>query len=490
MRTPYNKAGWNPTKASRFTDNGYVLVVQDTRGRFASAGDDSIFFTDGVGPNKDGYDTIEWIVGQAWSDGNVGMRGASAPGLTSYYATAAAHPALKCAVVGVAASSLYHDAAYPGGVYRMRMVTQWATKHGMASMLPLLAAHPRYDELWARADLPRHAAGANASIYHWGGWYDCMSRGTIRAFQALQERGGEGARGRQVLVIGPWSHGDHKPNQGELVYPLNSRDVDLGREWSAWFDSRLKGIPTRIDSVPAVRYYLMGDTEDSTAPGNLWRSADTWPPADVEPVSYYLQPGGGLALEPPDAESSSAGYDYDPRDPAPTKGGLNLFGLRGPHDQRGIESRPDVLTYTTPPLEEPVAVAGNVVVRLWASSSAPDTDFMARLCDVYPDGRSMLLLDGAVRGRYRNSLEVAERLPPGEAVELDVDLWDTAVVFDAGHRIRVDVSSSNSPRFRPNLNTWESSASDTVGIVAANTIYHDAAHPSAIIMPVIPARGP
>ena len=229
MRTPYNKAGWNPTKASRFTDNGYVLVVQDTRGRFASAGDDSIFFTDGVGPNKDGYDTIEWIVGQAWSDGNVGMRGASAPGLTSYYATAAAHPALKCAVVGVAASSLYHDAAYPGGVYRMRMVTQWATKHGMASMLPLLAAHPRYDELWARADLPRHAAGANASIYHWGGWYDCMSRGTIRAFQALQERGGEGARGTEVaqgVLVAQLLDGLHAGAQVEVggVGRLSARD--------------------------------------------------------------------------------------------------------------------------------------------------------------------------------------------------------------------------------------------------------------------------
>ena len=492
MRTPYNKsARWAPRMARLYNAHGYAFVVQDTRGRFASMGEDSLFLTDGVGPNEDGYDTIEWIVRQPWSNGSVGMVGESATGITSYLAAATGHPALKCAQVGYAVASLYDDLTYPGGVYRQGAADSWVSEKEGAEALALVYAHPMYDASWERVDLTRHAQDAHAAIYHWGGWFDAANRGTISAFQCLQERGGEGARGHQMLVMGPWSHGDIGRAQGELVFPPNHAAVNPQEETIAWFDLSLKGIPNALSNVPPVRYYLMGDVSDSTAPGNRWMSSSSWPPSEMRPVAYYLSAGGLLATQPPTTRNPPTSYPYDPKNPVPTRGGSNLprEGTRGPYDQREIERRPDVLTFSTPPLEEPVAVAGNVRVRLWASSSARDTDFMAKLCDVYPDGRSMLILDGAISARHRQSCSREDFLVPGQVYEFEIDLWNTALVFNRGHRIRVEVTSSNAPRYYPNPNTATPFHSDSVGVIATNSIYHNAAHPSALILPVIPWEG-
>jgi len=491
MRTTYNKdakaAGIKLAQAmgKPFVDDGYAFVAQDTRGRFASAGVDSIFLTDGVGPNQDGYDTIEWIVNQPWSNDSVGMLGMSALGITGYMAAASGHPALTCAVITAAGSNLYGDIFYPGGVYRQSMSDGWVTAQNRTAFLPFLYAHPDYDEVWRRVDLTARPESAHAAIYHWGGWFDCMSQGQTDAFRTLQERGGEGARGRQMLVMGPWSHGGVGPKQGELTYPSNGTAVNPAAETKAWFDRYLKGRPSAVDTLPAVRYYLMGDVSDSTAPGNVWMSAPTWPPPGMTPASYYLRADGLLATSAPGGEAPQS-YRYDPRDPVPTKGGLNLFPPIGPADLRLNEARSDVLSFTTPPLERPVAIAGKVRVRLFASSSARDTDFMALLTDVYPDGRSMLVLDGAIRARHRVSMSRGDFLEPGEVYEFDINLWDTALVFNRGHRIRVDITSSNAPRFQPNPNTATPFRADGVGVVATNTIYHDREHPSALILPVIP----
>jgi uncharacterized protein len=483
-RSTYNKNGFR-RRANAFARRGYAFVAQDTRGRFASEGRDSAFLTDGMGPNRDGYDTIEWITRQEWCDGNVGMLGGSALGITSYLAAATGHPALKAAVVMVAAGNLYHDALYPGGVYRKAMVDGWVKKHGSTHMLPFVRAHAVRDSTWDHTDLTVHAPRSPTSIYHWGGWFDCFMKGTIGAFQSLQERGGEGARGRQVLVVGPWAHGRAKAEQGELVFPGDVAGPDVKRERYAWFDSRLKGELTSADSLPVVRYFLMGDVDDSTTPGNVWMSSSTWPPPESVPTPYYLGGDSALTIEPPAERESPDAYDYDPRNPSPTRGGQNLRLEKGPYDQRMIEARPDVLTFTTAPLESPVAIAGPVRVRLFASSSAKDTDFMARLCDVYPDGRSMLLVDGAIRGRFRKSFAREEFLTPGRVYEFEIDLWHMANVFNRGHRIRVSITSSNAPKFQPNPNTATPFLADTIGVTARNTIYHDREHPSAIILPVM-----
>ena len=491
MRTTYNKDASNKgirfsdAMAKPFVDAGYAFVVQDTRGRFTSEGVDSIFLTDGDGPLKDGYDTVEWIVQQSWSNGDVGIMGMSALGITSYMAAASGHPALKAAFVTASASNLYDDVFYPGGVYRQHMGDRWITGQGRAEFLPFIYAHASYDSVWQRVDLPRLAPQSHTAIYQWGGWFDCMSQGQTDAFSALQERGGDGARGNQMLLMGAWSHSGTSQTQGELRFPTTTNDASPFHEVVPWFDSKLKGAATMLDTMPPVRYYLMGDVDDSLSFGNVWMSADLWPPSGVSDLALYLRRDSSLAPMPPVAASASATYEYDPADPVPTLGGLNLYKPVGPADLRPVESRPDVLTFSTEPLQEPLAVAGKVRMKLFASSDCPDTDFMALLTDVYPDGRSMLIVDGAIRARYRESKSDPEYMAPGEVYEFDINLWDTAIVFNRGHRIRVDITSSNSPRFMPNPNTATAFHTDTVGVVATNTIRFDAAHPSALILPVL-----
>ena len=230
-------------------------------------------------------------------------------------------------------------------------------------------------------------------------------------------------------------------------------------------------------------YYVMGDPLDPKAPGNLWRTADSWPPPATE-TPYYLRDGGRLLPDAPSAGESPQIYAYDPKDPVPTRGGANVYLPAGPMDQRCVEDRPDVLLFTTPVLEEPLEVTGRVKVLLWASSSAVDTDFTAKLTDVYPDGRSLLLLDGILRARHRETMEREDFMEPGRIYRFEIDLWSTSIIFNKGHHIRVAISSSNFPRFDANPNTGAQSWDEKNPIVAKNTIYHDAEHPSHILLPV------
>jgi uncharacterized protein len=275
--------------------------------------------------------------------------------------------------------------------------------------------------------------------------------------------------------MGPWAHGAVE----EVKYPNAAPDP---KEPMRWFDYWLKGVGNGIMDEPPVRYYVMGDTTDPKAPGNEWRTSTVWPvPAKL--TSFFLQTGGGLSEQI--ANSSRSTYQYDPKNPVPTIGGQLLFGKKGPMDQRPIGERKDVLKFQTAPLAAPVEVTGRVTVELWAESDCPDTDWMAKLVDVYPDGTERLVLDSALRARFREGFDKEVLMKKGEVYKFKIDLWSTSLVFNKGHRIAVHVSSSNDPRFDPNPNTGKPMRADGETRVATNTIHHSRAYPSRILLPIV-----
>jgi uncharacterized protein len=326
---------------------------------------------------------------------------------------------------------------------------------------------------------------------HVGGWFDLLSQGTIDAFTKLQGEGGEGARGRQHLVIGPWTHYGNftfDRKEGELRFPSNAGYPTGAPTRFQWLSFWLTGQPQTPAGEPAVRYYVMGDVTDPQAPGNTWRTADRWPPPS-QPRRLYFTADVGLEPQPP-AAATTRSYDDDPAHPVPTIGG-QVYDFSsvpaGPRDQRPVEGRPDVLLFSTPPLTEPLEVTGRLSVRLYAASSARDTDFTAKLTDVYPDGRSMLVADSIVRARHRLSLTEDAPITPGERTAYDIDLWSTSIVFNRGHRIRVAISSSNAPRFEPNPNTWPDQ--DVTPVVAHQTITLGGPEASHIVLPEVIGSG-
>jgi hypothetical protein len=486
VRTPYgkNKEPLIELIAIYLTGQGYAVVIQDTRGRFDSKGADSLFLDDGWGEQRrDGYDTVEWIAEQSWSNGKVGTWGASAFGITQYMMAGSAPPHLVCQFVAVAATNLYSQAAYPGGVLLKNLVEEWITGQGSQYLIPFVIANSNYNATWERLNLESRFHVVNVPIYHLGGWHDIFIEGTINGFVGLQHGGAVGARGKQKLLVGPWTHGNWREyKQGELVFPPNSTFNDLN-EALRWFDYWLRGKDTKIMSEPPVRYYVMGAVDETGAPGNEWRNAADWPPP-AQPTPFYFHTNGDLATEKSTTTNAFVSYQYDPKNPVPTKGGRNLLIDAGPYDQRSTESREDVLVFTTPVLAQPVEVIGKITVNLWVSSSAKDTDFIAKLTDVYPDGRSMLVGDGALRARHRYSLRQENFMTPDSVYECEIDLWSTAIVFNQGHRIRVAISSSNAPRFDPNPNTGRPLRADSVTVVATNTIHLDANYPSHVVLPV------
>jgi uncharacterized protein len=477
VRTPYNKDAVRGM-VGNLTSVGYAVVVQDMRGRFASEGKHAIIFgNDGLGDHRDGHDTMNWVTGQKWSNGKILTWGGSAVGIVQNQAAPNAPDSLKGMAVQVAFSSYYHQAAYQGGVWRKALLEGWLRGTGMVEgNEETFKAHPYYDEFWKRIDAERFADKVNAPGVYSGGWYDIFLQGTINSFVTIQNEGGPGARGRNFLVIAPIAHGQFN----QLKYPANSMQAPVNLVapmdvFGAWLDGRQP-------SHKPVHYYVMGDPEVPGAPGNLWRSEDTWPPpADITP--FYLHADGSLGRHKP-VSNDTRSYKYDPANPVPTIGGQNLNLPKGPMDQRSIESRGDVLVFTTDVLTEPVEVTGRLYAKLYISSDCPDTDFTVKLTDVYPDGRSMLLTDGIRRASLRNTYEKPEFLESGKVYEVEVDLWSTSIIFNKGHRIRVAVSSSNSPRFEPNPNTGDPHPVDGKLRVANNTVHLSKDHPSHILLPL------
>jgi len=482
-RTPYDKNTDSTGSWPGWNDRGYVVVSQDCRGCYGSEDIFRLFYDDGWGENKDGYETALWILAQDWCNGKIGTIGGSARGITQNRLAGSVPPGLLCQNIGVASSNMYAQAIFQGGGFRKRLAEGWSSGQGAESrnyLETVVKAKPDYDdEYWGSMNFETRYDRVNWPIVNSGGWYDIFLQGTINNFVGIQHNGQPGADGKQKLIIGPYGHGR---GLGGFEWPAGSLPAAYNSS-TAWLDHWIKGTDTGVMDQPPVCYYVLGDVDDLSGPGNEWRFADDWPVPAAEIPFYFLE-DGTLSTALPTESNSSDTYVYDPDDPVPTLGGANLSGDKGPYDQRPVESRDDVILFTTPVLKDYVEITGKVLVHLYASSSAVDTDFTGKLCDVYPDGRSMLVCDGIIRARHRNSMRTDELMVPGTIYEFEIDLWETCIAFNAGHRIRVAVSSSNYNRFDTNPNTGEPFNQHTHTVPATNTFYHDAAHPSHILLRV------
>jgi putative CocE/NonD family hydrolase len=318
-----------------------------------------------------------------------------------------------------------------------------------------------------------------------GGWYDIFTQGTLQNFSAMRASASTPEARQSKLLIGPWSHSTYSSTVGDVDFGFASTlafinlQTDMTGLTQRWFDYWLKGIDNGVAQEPPIKIFVMGD--------NVWRDEQEWPLSRTRSTPFYLRRGGRLAAEPPGDELPDQ-YVYDPSDPTPTLGGSllmhALFGA-GAKDQRPIEVRADILSYATEPLTHDLEVIGPLVVKLWAASDAPDTDFVAQLVDVYPDGFAPIVADGIVRARYRNG-DRPELLQPGQPYQFTIDLWATAKVFKAGHRIRIDIASASFPRWDRNPNTGAVFGADAELRPVRQTILHYVAHPSHFVLPIVP----
>lgn len=522
-RTPYDK---NRTVdfCLKAAARGYVVVAQDVRGRYASEGDWYPFKYE----SQDGYDTVEWAAALPYSNGKVGMFGGSYVGATQYLAAIAKPPHLAGICPDVTASN-YHDGwAYQGGAFEQWFDESWTT--GLAEntisrreeldsdvvrwtpTLPLLSypvfetpsatglapyftdwlAHPNYDDYWKQWSIEDHYAQIQVPVFSMGAWYDIFLGGTLRNYARLKnEAGTEAARRGQRLMIYVGGHagGSTEKKVGAVDFgdklPFDLEEVTL-----RWYDSLLKGIVNGLDHEKSVKIFVMGK--------NNWREEDDWPLERAKATRYYLRSttpanglqGAGTLLPAAPAEEKPDQYVYDPNDAVPTIGGplccQPLPTGVGPQDQRSAEARGDVLVFSSPAFTQNTEVTGPISLDLYVSSSAVDTDFTGKVVDVWPNGFAQNLTEGILRLRYRNSPERPELGNPGEIYHITVDLWATSNVFLPGHKLRLEVSSSNFPRFDRNLNTGKDQARETHMIKATNVIYHDKSRPSALVLPILP----
>ena len=537
-RTPYNKTMpmvfAMTLDATRAAEAGYNVLIQDCRGRFASDGVWNCFIVEAA----DGYDSIEWAARQPWSSGSVGTYGASYMGATQWLAASQAPPSLKAMVPSITASD-YHDGwTYQGGAFSLFFNVSWTMAalapprlmrergdddvitgelgtvigsidrmrekmdHLPLSDFPMFRAgapyffdwlkHPGFDDYWRALSIEERHNRISVPALNIGGWYDVFQGGTLRNYGGMRAQGAtDAARSGQRLMVGPWNHAVPFQNLvGAVDFGLRSGpiSVDVDGAQLGFFDKWLKG-KNAADAAP-VRLFVMGINE--------WCDEKDWPLPGTEFRSYYLHSrgranttagDGALSPESPGSEPADH-FLYNPADPVPTVGGgLCCYpgALQGgAWDQQNLENRSDVLVYSSEPLAEDVEVIGPVRLELFASSSAPDTDFTAKLVDVHPEGYAQNLTDGIVRARYRASRERPALLTPGTVTAFTIDCWATSHVFRPGHRIRVEISSSNFPRFDRNLNTGEDQATGVRWQVAHQTIKHDGAAPSHIMLPVIP----
>jgi putative CocE/NonD family hydrolase len=347
--------------------------------------------------------------------------------------------------------------------------------------------HPSYDDYWAEEDCTRHFEKMNVPCFTVGSWFDFMCVGSAESFIGRQHKGGPNSRGKQQLLIGPWLHGGSKDTNkvGELTFPESAR-FDQDKHMVRWFDHYLKGVDNGAEKDPVVRYYVMGAAGEKGAPGNEWRTAPDWP-VPAPDVPYYLGEGAKLTTLPPAEQESETVFLADPRRPNEIPG----RAFPGARDARDFEKQAEVRTFTSEVLAQPVEWTGKVRAELYVHSTSRDTDFIVRLSDVYPDGRSVLLMDSIRRGRYRDGYEKEFPMALGKVYKVDFDIGWTSQVFNRGHRIRVTVASTGAPFYEPNPNTGEPLTLEPAlrTVVAKNTLYHDRRYPSRIIAPVRPAGG-
>jgi predicted acyl esterase len=485
QRTPYGKDAMfaSPAGAKKYTDAGYAYMVQDVRGKGRSDGFYQAFINDAF----DGYDTIEWMAKQSWCNGKIGITGASAMGYTTMLAATMRPPHLKAAFAIVTPSTRL-TGTYIGGAYKQKDSGDWSRGQGVPEeTIAFTAANYPASSYWDRTEIADQRKYISIPTYQYGGWYDIFNEGNVRNFMYLQHEGAVGARGNQKLEMGPFGHG---PLSGDMSYPNGGGigNAQGGTDSEVrWWDYWLKGIDNGIMEEPPVKIYMMaGARKGNASAKNRWMYFGDWPPAP-RAVNYYLHENGVLSTKAPAEAAASKAYAFDPAKPVQTIGGANLTFDRGPMDQRPIGKRPDYLKFETPVLDKDVVIAGPVSMDLWASTDGLDTDFMVKLVDVYPDGYEAIVLDSALRTRYRDGREPDQikMMTPGAPEKLTLDLWDTALTFEKGHKIAVHVTSSNYPRFDVNPNTGGNPGKDAKTRVARNTVFMDASKPSAIRLPVI-----
>ena len=478
IRTTYNKDSISIVGILGIL-RGWPVVIQDVRGRYASEGIDTGFKND----SSDGYDTLAWIVNQTWSNGKIATYGLSALGIVQYCLAAANPPSLTCQYIQVATPNLFKHAAFQGGEFRKNLVEDWLSDQQSDYLLDEIKENENFTlGYWGNVTLDDNWEDVNVPAIHIGGWYDIFGQGTIEGYQGYQHHGGPGARGNSKLIMGPWTHtGFFSRTQGELTYPANSLDRFSLRMFRDMIRLYVFNDTDTFSEWPTVSYYVMGDVDNKNAPGNQWRYADDWP-VPAENISWYFHSNGTLS---PTLQSDSEplSYMYDPTNPVPTVGGKNLYSPAGPYDQSAVENRSDVLVFTSPLLITPFEATGPIIAQLFVSSDCPDTDFTVKLTDVYPDGRSLFITDGILRMRNRYTQEQWDFMEPGTIYDITVHLWSTSYIWNSGHRIRVEVSSSNYPRFLNNPNTRDGIGKNTTYAVAQNTVYVDEMHPSCIILP-------
>jgi len=523
VRTPYDKQG-TTYFAMKAAARGYVVIAQDVRGRFESEGEWYTFKNE----SQDGYDTVEWAAALPYSNGKVGMFGGSYVGATQFLA-AIAHPPHLAGICPDVTAANYHDGwTYQGGAFeqwfneswtsglaentmRRRAEANWAPEQSIRVLplkdYPVLApptdagiakyftdwlAHPNFDDYWKQISIEDHYGQIQVPVFNTGAWYDIFQGGTLRNYMHLKTAAGTDAakHGQRLLM---YLGGHAGSPQAEKIGDVNfgsKAPIDLDEAILRWYDWLLKGQQNGVEHEKPVKIFVMGKNE--------WREEDDWPLARAKSTRYYLHStgasngvagDGALNTSAPASEKQDQ-FVYDPNDPVPTLGGPLCCGPLstgiGPQDQRTAETRNDVLNFTTPAFTQDTEVTGPVSLDLWVSSSAVDTDFTGKLLDVWPNGYAQNLTEGILRMRYRNSQEKPELANPGEVYHITVDLWSTSNIFLAGHKLRLEVSSSNFPRFDRNMNTGEDQSRATRFVKATNTIYHDKAHPSALVLPIVP----
>ena len=517
LRTPYDNVSDHLVEEAIFyAQHGYVYVAQDVRGR----GDSDGQFYPWVHEFNDGYDSIEWLGTQNWCNGKIGMVGSSYAGNVQWQAAVGQSSFLKTIIPRVIGHNLYEAPHYQGGAFQLGWTATWIyrtdgrtnqpiDKHNWTHIfakLPLEAidkeggktipyfqdwlSHPDYDTYWKELSIEHRYTDVKIPVFHIGGWYDFFSIGTLKNFSGMQSEGGNlKSRKNQKLLIGPWTHKINSFSYaGDLDFGMDSL-IDLRSLELRWMNRWIKGDRNNIDAEPSVTRFVMGL--------NQWKDSAQWPIPGATHISYYLHSHGKaehldtegqLSTELPGNELFDS-FIYDPSSPVPTNGGCTCCNPEivpyGAFNQISIEKRTDVLTYTTKPLKQDIEVTGTVYAEIYASSSAVDTDFTAKLVDLSTDGYAMNICDGIIRARYRESREYQTLMEPNKVYRFHINLGPTSNVFLKGHRIRLEISSSNFPRFDRNLNTGDKQHKTTNMRPAKQKVYHDVIHPSQLMIPLV-----
>ena len=531
MRTPYDKSvSWAVAPAYKIAERGYIAIIQDVRGRYTSEGEWYPFRHE----QADGYDAVEWAAALPYSNGKVGMIGASYVGATQMLAAIAAPPHLAGIAPAVTGSNYHDNWTYQGGAFEQWFDQNWTTQLARntldrfiddntdarvgAPTLPLASypvfnfgqlpadaqltalvaqyyldwlAHPDYDDYWKQWSIEENFSKITVPMLQVGGWYDIFSDGTLHNYMGAKAHGAtEAARTQQHLLMQIGGHAGFGRKIGDVDFGPHALENPYTDVILDWYDYLFKGIHNQFSTDKPVKLFVMGVNE--------YRQEDDWPPPEAKPVKYFLHSegkanslrgNGSLSTSAPKSEAADS-YVYDPANPVPTIGGPLCCAQEliepGPRDQRSAENRDDVLVYSIGPLTKDLDVTGPVSADLFVKSTAVDTDFTGKLVDVAPDGFAMDVAEGILRMRYRDSREHASMINPGQTYQISLDLWSTSNVFLRGHTLRLEISSSNFPRFDRNLNTGDEIKTGRRFVSATNTVLHDGQHPSALVLPVIP----